>query len=144
MAMAPGRANSRTDAINDAFAAIGVTSTRATAKDAAALEYHWASHLLRIAETRRKKATADAIELGVIFDPIDAPEPVGANRVVFAGSVVEISVAVAAPMQGVDHAAFVADLLKAGVKPALIKRLGAKHAYQSRPAHKFSSSLLTR
>jgi hypothetical protein len=48
-----------------------------------------------------------------------------------------------APIVGVDHAGYVADLLKAGVKPALIKRLDKKHRTEMRPAHKFTASLVT-
>ena len=148
MPLDASQAIGKTDAINAAFASIGYVNGSAMprcrrAKELVAWEYHLASHLLRVAETRRKKAHADAVKAAVIFDHEKFPEPVGTNRLVYAGEVVEISVSVAAPIAGVDHVAFVVDLLKAGVKPALIKRLTAKHTTETRPAHKFVSSLVT-
>ena len=142
------RATSTTESLNGAFREIGYGPGTAmphcrVKHEPAAWEYHVASHLLRIAETRRKRAHAAAVRAGVIFDHERAPEPVGTNRLVYSGPLVEIGVAVAAPIEGIDHAGFVADLLRAGVKPALVKRLTTKHTTETRPAHKFTSSLRT-
>ncbi len=141
-------ATSLTERLNEAFAAIGASNGTApprkvNAAEAAAYEYHVSSHLLRIAETRRKRAHAAAVKAGVMFDHERAPEPVGTERVVYAGALVEVSVTVAAPVQGLDHLAFVVGLLEAGVKPALVKRLQARHATETRPSHRFSSTLVT-
>jgi hypothetical protein len=147
------RATSKTTAINDALAAIGVEGDTAMprckargvalAEERAAYRLFVAGHCRRRAETEWNAALALAVETGVIFDHREDPEPVGTDRVVFAGLVTEIRVTVAAPIAGVDHAGFVADLLKAGVKPALIKRLTGKHATETRPAHSFKPSLVT-
>jgi hypothetical protein len=108
----------------------------------AAREYHDASVGLRDAESRRKRATTAAVKLGVLPDWDKHPLPVGTAQVVYADGELVISLNVVAPIAGIDHAGYVADLLKAGVKPALIKRLDKKHRTETRPAHKFTSSLL--
>jgi hypothetical protein len=118
-------------------------STTGASVRAAALEYHDASVGLRDAEARRKKATAAAVKLGVLPDHERFPLPVGTSQVVYADGLLVISVTVLEPIAGIDHAGYVADLLKAGVKPALIRRLDKKHRTETRPAHRFSSSLVT-
>lgn len=147
-------ANSKTASINDYFRQIGKADGSAMPRwkgkptmltaALAAWEYHVASHLLRIAETRRAAAITAAIKAGVLFDHSKAPLPVGTNRIVYAGAIVEITVSVAAGVEGVDHTAFVADLIKAKVDPKLIGRLSNRHKTETRPAHKFVSSLVTR
>jgi len=122
------------------------SKTRAATNDvqhAAAWEYHEASLALRADEVRRTKAQAAAVKAGVLPDHLKFPRPVGTNEVVYADGVLVISVTVFAPIAGVDHAGYVEDLLKAGVKPALIKRLDKKHRTETRPAHKFTSSLVS-
>lgn len=142
-------ATSLTEQLNEAFAAIGrsgattIPSGRPNAAETAAYEYHVASHLLRIAETRRKRAHAAAVKAGVMFDHEKQPEPVGTERVVYAGQLVEVSVTVAAPIVGLDHLAFVVGLLEAGVKASLVRRLQAKYATETRASHRFTSSLVT-
>lgn len=112
------------------------------AQEASALEYHVASQLNREADARKKKAVAAAIRSGVLFDHLKEPMEPGTSQVIYSGRSVEISVAVGQPIEGVDHDGFVDGLLAAGVKPALIKRLAAKHATETRPAHRFTSSLV--
>jgi hypothetical protein len=124
------------------------TRTRAVATNEApeaiaAFEYHEASLGMRAAETRRVRAHAAAVRAGVLPDHLKHPMPVGTNEVVYADHAVSISVLVYAPIVGLDHGSFVADLLKAGVKPALIKRLMAKHTTETRPAHKFITAAVT-
>lgn len=109
---------------------------------AVAWKYHETSLALRAAEVERTKAHAAAVKAGVLFDHLTNPEPVGTSRVVYADTAVAITVTVYAPIVGVDHAGYVADLLKAGVKPALIKRLERKHRTETRPAHKFTTSVV--
>ena len=142
------KANAKTGAINDAFAAIGRTDPTDMPRsklntEPAAWEYHVASHLLRLAEARKKKAHAAAVKAGVIFDHEKEPMPVGTNTLTYAGNVVEISVAVTTPSTRLDAAAFVDDLAAAGVKRALLERLTGEHTKESRAPHKFTSSLVT-
>jgi hypothetical protein len=139
-------ANTRTQAINEAFPAIGtIGATRMPAngnnREPVAWEYHLASHLLRIAETRRKRAHAATVKNAVMFDHEKAPMAVGTNALVWVGNIVEISVLVAAPIVTVDHAGLVADLLKTRVDLKLIKRLVGKNRVEMCPAHKFISAL---
>jgi hypothetical protein len=108
----------------------------------AALQYHHASVGLRDAEARRKRATAAAVKLGILPDWEKFPLPVGTCLVVYQDGTVSIALTVVEPIVGCDHAGFVADLLKAGVKPALLKRLEKKHRTETRPAHKFTSSVV--
>ena len=139
----------RTEAVSAAFAAIGRTldmgipQARDDPREQLAVNYLDATLLLRLAEIRRKAEHRACVKGGVLIDHEKAPEPVGTNRLIYSGSVVQITLTVAAPIVGIDHAAFVEDLLKAGVKPALIKRLQAKHATETRPAHKFTPVLVT-
>ncbi len=118
-------------------------STSGASVRAAALEYHEASVGLRDAEARRKRATVVAVRLGILPDHEKHPLPVGTCEVVYADDGLVISVTVLEPIAGIDHAGYVADLLKAGVKPAVIKRLDKRHKTETRPAHRFTSSLVS-
>lgn len=158
----------KTEAINGAFHAIGFAgdttiprvrtpakgkakapaakkrgADAASGKTLAAWEYHVASQLLRIAETRRERAHEAAVKAGVLFDHKAKPEPVGTLRVVYAGAVIEIRLQVVAPIEQLDPVGFIADLGKAGVSLAVLKRLSAKHTKIMRAAHKFTSSLVS-
>jgi hypothetical protein len=113
------------------------------AQEESAYEYHVASQLSRFAEARKRKAHAAAVKAGVMFDHLKDPMEPGTAQVVYAGAVIEISVAVGQPVAGIDHDGFVEGLLLAGVKLSLIKRLSARHATDTRPAHTFTSSLVT-
>lgn len=142
------RANTRTAAFNDAFAeigsGIGTSKPRSTLNtEPVAWEFHVASHLARIATARKVKAHAAAVKAGVIFDHEKAPLAVGTNKLVYAGEVIEISVAVTSPSEKLDAPAFIADLEKSGIARKLLDKLVAKHTSESRAPHKFTSSLLT-
>jgi hypothetical protein len=142
------QANAKTTAFNDAFAAIGnaIPTKMPGCKrntEPAAWEYHVASHLLRLADARKKKAQAAAIKVGVMFDHEKQPRPIGSESVVYAGDVVDISVSVTTPATKFDLSAFCADLEKSGVKLLLINRLANKHTSENRAPHKFTSSLVT-
>jgi hypothetical protein len=150
MPLDAARANTKTGAINDAFAAIGTAAGNGTSMprskkntEPVAWEYHCASHLARIAEARKAKAIAAAVKAGVMFDPAKQPLPVGSNALVYAGEVVEIACTVGTAATRLDAAAFADDLEKAGVKRALIDRLALKHTIENRAPHKFTSSLVT-
>ena len=147
MRLDAAKASLKTEAITKAFESIGYTEETAMPRcrgnvEPIAWEYHAASQLLRLAEKRRKKAQAAAVEAGVIFDHKLEPEEVGTNRQVYRGPVIEVTLAVSPSQDSFDHAGFVAALLKAGVKPALITRLTAKHTRVGNPIHTFRSSLV--
>lgn len=138
----------KTDALNTAFAAIGTSADTAIPRskrnqEPLAWEYHVASHLLRRAEARKSAAVKAAVKAGVIFDHEKAPMPEGTNALVYAGDVVEISVAVTTPATRLDAPALFDDLEKSGVKRTLIDRLAGKHTHENRAPHKFTSTLVT-
>jgi hypothetical protein len=142
------RANAKTATLNTAFAAIGVDGDTKMPRakgnnEPIAWEYHVASHLSRIAEARKKKAQAAAVKAGVMFDPEKQPLAVGANALVFAGEVVEISVSVSTPTTKLELPELLDDLEKAGLKRPVINRLVVKHTKDNRAPHKFTSSLVT-
>jgi hypothetical protein len=89
-------------------------------------------------EAARKRAHAALVRLGIFPEGL----PTGTNMVVYSDSELVITLTVVEPIVGVDHAGYVADLLKQGVSPALIKRLDKKWRIETRPAHKFTSSLV--
>ena len=135
------------DALTASFAEIGVATSIMQPRsrkntEPFAWEYHVASLLLRLAEARRRRAIKAAVGAGVIFDHEKEPLAPGSDQVVYAGDVVEIRVAVATPASVLDVPAFLADLAKAGVKPALITRLTNKHTHDNRAPHKFTSSIV--
>ncbi len=139
------KANAKTAAINDAFAAIG-TGDMPKSKlntEALAWEYHWSSHLLRIAEARKKAAIKAAVKAGVMFDPEKAPLAASTNLLIYAGQVVEISVAVGTAATRLDVGGMMDDLVAHRVKRELIDQLIVKHTSENRAAHKFTSTLVT-
>lgn len=107
---------------------------------AVALEIREAQAARRKGETRWEAAIKQGIKAHVIPDFATAPEPVGTNRVVYVDAKTQISLFVAEPIEGLNHLGFIADLLKAGVDPKLIKRLARKHLTETRPAHRLTSS----
>jgi hypothetical protein len=140
-------------AIAAALAAIGVAGDTAMPAlrgsnsagridERAAWRLYVASTIRAYAEKEYKAALAGAIDAGVAFDSKLHPAAPGTERVVFAGSVVEIRVTVTQPREGVDHDAFVVDLAKAGVKPALLAKLAALHATETAAPHSFKCSLV--
>lgn len=155
MALDAGKAATKTRAIADDFDLIGKADGSAMPRwpgdkvekprGEAAWEYHVASALHRLSETRRNAAIKEAIRAGVMFDHEKTPAAAGTQRVVYAGPIVEIAVKVAdGGRAGLFVDGFVADLIKAKVDPKLIERLRAKHRTETRPAHGFTSSLVTR
>ena len=156
-------ANRKTAAINDEFAAIGHSNgSRMPASKRngepvthsgelgsrqrnaeVAWEYHVASHALRIAEARKKAAAKAAVKAGIMFDPELQPMAVGTNALVYAGDVIEISVAVTTAATRLNIEGFIADLVKAGVAQKLIDKAVLRHTTENRAPHKFTSSLVT-
>jgi hypothetical protein len=131
------------ETINEAFAAIRFPNTARNARDRLAEEY-WASSLLsRNADARREKAKRAAVTGGVLPDHLARPYPVGTSETVYAGATVTINLKVVPQADRVNTAALVAALEKAGVKPALLKRLVKKHTEKFGGAHIFTASLVT-
>jgi hypothetical protein len=132
-----------TQLIAEAFGDIGYPPGSRSARDRLAEEYWSASLLSRFADARREKAKKAAVTGGVLRDHLAEPYPVGTSETVYAGATVTINLKVVPQAPRVDTAALVADLQKAGVKPALLKRLVKKHTEQFGGAHIFTAALVT-
>lgn len=115
---------------------------RKPAAGLAAMRVYDAQTGRRDAEKEWDLALAGAVKAGVIPDHLASPEPAGTNRVVYADDSMQISLSVVAPIVGINFAGFVAGLVKAEVDPKLIARLTRKHRTETRPAHRFTSSLV--
>jgi hypothetical protein len=109
-------------------------------QSAVALEIREAQAARRKGETRWEAAIKLGIKARVIPDFTTTPEPVGTNRVVYVDAKTQISLFVAEPIEGLDYLGFIADLLKAGFEPKVVKRLARKHRTETRPAHRLTSS----
>lgn len=125
---------------------LAVPANRAKGRRLAKLTTAWRVYRLqkirRLVERLWDLGMAEAVKGGLIPDHTAYPEPAGTYRVVYAGEVVEISLAVAEPIEGINFPGFLADLLKAGVEAKLIKRLTRKHRTETKPAHRFTVSLI--
>ena len=151
MTMTVERANALTERMTARTLAIGtdedaLTKFPRTTKnnEPLAIEYHVASHLLRIATARKERARAAAVTAGIMFDPAEQPMPVGTgNALVFAGDLIEITVSVTTATTKLDMRGVTEDLIKHGIKQALLDRLVAKHTRTNQAPHKFMSSIAT-
>ena len=120
----------------------GHRATRAvSAKDTCALDWHLKAQAKRTATADKDKATREAIKLGVLFDHEKHPKPAGYEGVVYRGSGVTISLKVGQPGDALDVESFLESLGK-HLKPAVIRRLVAKHRSATAAAHTFTSSLI--
>ena len=123
---------------------IGTThrATRAiSVKDTCALTYHLAAQAKRTATADKDRATREAIRLGVLFDHEKHPKPAGYEGVVFSGSAVTISLKVGQPGDALDVESFLDELTK-HLKPAVIRRLVARHRSATAAPHTFVSTLV--
>jgi len=148
-------ANAKTAAINSEFATIGYARDEATDVDtrmprskknteAAAWDYHVASQLLRAAEARREKAHKACVTLGVMFDHKKNPDPVGTDRLVYPGDVVEISVKVTTATTKLDAVELGVRLVKAGLSIKIVEKLYRECTVENDAPHKFTTSLVTK
>lgn len=142
------KANAKTEALNDAFATIGMSGLTLMPRskgnlEPLAWEFHVAAHLVRLADARKKKAQAAAVKAGVMFDPEKQPMAIGTNALIYAGEVVEIAVSVTTPATRLDQDGLIAGLEKAGMKREKINALINANTYENRAPHKFVSTLCT-
>jgi hypothetical protein len=133
------RSATRAEAIAEAFAALTLGLRPKGAAPIAAVRYARSKMLLSLAEKEADEAKKDAIAAKVI------PKgglTVGAHPSIYADDLVTISANVVEQAAKIDGAGLAADLLQAGVKPALVKRLVAKHTHEFAPAHRYVASLV--
>lgn len=136
------------DAVNAEFAAIGCTGNTKMPRskkntEPAAWEYHVASHLVRVAEARKKKAHLAAVKLGVMFDHTKEPRPVGTEALVYPGDVVEIAVSVSTATTRMDPVELGVLLVKAGLSIKVVEQAFRKATHDNAAPHKFTSTLIT-
>jgi hypothetical protein len=148
MPLDTAKANAKTEALNAAFATIGLSGDTVMPRskdklEPVAYEYHVASHLNRLADARKKKAQAAAVKSGIMFDPEKQPMAIGTNALIYSGDVIEIAVTVTTPATRLDQAGLVADLEKAGLKIEKINAIVLANTYENRAPHKFLSTLIT-
>jgi hypothetical protein len=129
-----------------AVAGIGATvqamlPRRASAKEHAAAQYWGASVTQQLAEAWRGRAKEQATALGVLPDYVAHPYQVGTSGTVYEGTMVTIGMKVVEQADRVNVPGLVADLLAAGVKPAVLKRLVRRNTKQFHGAHIFTASL---
>ncbi len=148
MPLSRAAANDLVGAINADFSGIGASDETAMPAskrntEPVAYEYYLASHLLRLAEARKKNAIKAAYREHVLFDPEKSPLPTGTHALVYAGDMVEIDVDVGTPATRLDLDGFLTDLETHRVKRDLLKRLVTKHTKDNRAPHKFNATLAT-
>lgn len=140
------RATAKTAAIASAFGEIGrVNGTMMPESkkpgDKLAWEYWAASELSSLAEKRRDAAKAAAVKGGVIPDYGAHPLEVDTRATIYISDLVTISVDVTRQATKLNGLALVADLVAAGIKPALLKRLVKKHTKSFNGAHGITAVL---
>lgn len=143
------RANSKTEALTEAFSEIGHAAgtqmPRSVNKSTEPLawEFFTAKLLETVAAARTKKAIKAAIKGGVLFDHKDDPRPIGTNAVIYDGDVIRINLAVGTPGTRVDIDALIPALVKAGLKLETVNKLVNRCTVENAAPHKFSASLVT-
>jgi hypothetical protein len=143
------RAMNKTQALTDAFTAIGHAAgtlmPRSINKTTEPLAWEvFAAKLLeKTAAARTKKAVKAAVTGGVLFDHSAHPEPIGTNRVVYDGDVIRIDLEVGTPGTRLDVDALIPALVKAGLRLDRVNELINRHTVENAAPHKFVASLAT-
>ncbi len=130
------------DALADQLSAITLGLNPKGNTDAIGLRLARGWKLRSLIEKECEAAGKEAVAAGVLPDHAKAPLSVGTHPRVYAGELVEISATVVEQAERLDGAALVADLLAAGVKAPLLKKLVAKHTKRFNPSHRYSATLV--
>src|SRR4029079_9203596 len=140
--------NKLTDAVNTKFADIGKkngtrmpTSTSNT--DSYAYDLWVAQQLVALANKRKEHAEKATIKVGVLLDKQKNPQPEGSKQVIYNGDNVAISLAVSNAAARISIEKLLAYLTEHGVPGGLLDDAVANALSKSRPAHVFSTYLLT-
>lgn len=139
-----------TNAINVAFKKIGTSNgtllppaPKQKNTEPLVWDYHVASQLLRVATARKKEAFEECVKAGVVTDTDKHPLPEGTKETVFTGTAVSISVNVKTARLTLDADKFVEELVLHGIDKKLVDDCRALASKRARPAHEYSTSLLT-
>lgn len=136
--------NRITDAINMAFSAVGVSADTCSPqsrdnKAPIAWEYFIAGHLTALASGRFKKAKADAIKAGILFDHDEHPKPTGMYEPLYDGEHIAIELEVKRPSQRVNASKMSEYLVAKGVSPKLLADATEFATSTNRAAHVFTA-----
>ena len=140
--------NKLVDKVNTAFANIGKangTKMPPSTNNSDSYAYDlWVAHqLVALANKRKELAEKACIKAGIMLDKEKDPRPEGTKEVLFNGDNVAISLAVSNAATRVDVNKVVSYLIEKGVSIGIIDCAIANASSKSRPAHVFSTYLLT-
>jgi hypothetical protein len=106
-----------------------------------AWEYWLASFLSSAAEKKRRAVEKEAIKAGVLIDKEKKPEPVGTDRVVYPGDIVNIRLEVREGRTSIDANKMAEYLVSKGVKQKLVEDAMNHAEVKTRPAHVFTATI---
>jgi hypothetical protein len=140
--------NKLVDKVNTAFANIGKANgtkmpPSTNNSDSYAFDLWVAHQLVSLANKRKELAEKACIKAGIMLDKEKDPRPEGTKEVLFNGENVAISLAVSNAATRVNPDKLIEELFKRGVDSHLLNDAIANASSKSRPAHVFSTYLLT-
>jgi hypothetical protein len=140
--------NKLVDKVNTAFASIGKgngTKMPPSTNNADSYAYDlWVSHqLVSLANKRKELAEKACIKAGIMLDKEKDPRPEGTKEVLFSGDNVAISLNVSGAATRINTEKLLAYLVEHGVPNKTLDEAIASASSKSRPAHVFSTYLLT-
>ena len=136
------------DSINTMFSKIGSANGSKMPpsdnnRESVAWELFIAQHLNALAGKRKDQAEKAAVVAEVIVDKEKNPQPEGSSSVVYNGEHVHVMLKVSNAASRVDITKVMTYLLAHDVKPELVRAAVDKATTKNRPAHVFSTVLLT-
>jgi hypothetical protein len=136
------------DSINTAFSKIGYANGTKMPKsddnrEPIAWEMFVAQHMNALANKRKEQAEKMAVVAGVIIDKEKKPRPEGSQDVMYTGESVQVLLRVNTAASRVDITKVIENLLSMGIQADLVRAAVDKATFKNRPAHVFSSLLLT-
>jgi hypothetical protein len=140
--------NKLVDKVNTAFSNIGKangTKMPPSTNNSDSYAYDlWVAHqLVSLANKRKELAEKACIKAGIMLDKEKDPRPEGTKEVLFTGDNVAISLAVNNAAMRINNEKLVAYLAEHGVPGGILDEAIAHATSKSRPAHVFSTYLLT-
>jgi predicted GNAT family acetyltransferase len=140
--------NKIVDSINTMFAKIGNAngSKLPPTKDnqePIAWELFVAQHLNALAGKRKDQAEKAAVRAEVIVDKEKSPQPEGMSTIEYTGEHVQVMLKVSNAASRVDITKVIEYLLGHGVQADIVRTAIDKATTKNRPAHVFSTVLLT-
>jgi hypothetical protein len=140
--------NKLVDRLNIAFANIGrkngtTLPQTQNNREPGAYDLFVAQHLVALANKRKDAAEKAAVQDGVIPDKEKDPRPEGTKEITFTGEHVQVMLSVSTAASRVDITKVMTYLLSRGVSASLVKEAVDLATTKNRPAHVFSTVLLT-